>query len=44
MSPRVARVLLGRLGVTEQEAKALGEAMMASIQSQKETDEVVVAD
>jgi len=44
VSPRVARVLLGRLGVTEQEARALGEAMMASIQSQKEADEVVVAD
>jgi hypothetical protein len=44
-SGRVARVLLKRLGVPEDEAKSLGEAILASIRShQTEADEQVVTD
>ena len=44
VSERVARILLKRLEVPEQDAKLLGEAMMASIKShEKEADEMVVA-
>jgi len=45
VSPRVARVLLKRLGVPEEDAKRLGDAVMASIQShQNEPNEVAIAD
>jgi hypothetical protein len=44
VSPRVAHVLLQRINVSEEEALALGEALMASIQSQPiQFDEPVVA-
>lgn len=45
VSPRVAQILLKRLGVPEESARRLGEAMMASIQSHRdEPDEVAIAD
>jgi hypothetical protein len=45
VSPRVARTLLRRLSIPEDKAKMLGEALMASIDSnQREADEPVIAD
>ena len=42
---RVAKILLKRLEVPEEDAKLLGEALMASINShQQEADDMVVAD
>jgi hypothetical protein len=45
VSPRVARVLLGRLGVSEEKARALGQALLASIHSyQEQFKEPIVAE
>src|ERR1700680_2377159 len=45
VSPRVARILLKRLEVPEEDARLLGQTMLASIKSrEKEADEMAVVD